>query len=132
MTPAFVQPDAEDEQQEGAHRPHQGADLLGEPTAVDGRAQEEDDSQEDREPSHPGEDAAAEETLELDPRDRVRRRRGPMPWWGLAGRGLRAVAKSGRDVVVVHGLLLYPLLTDGQHRSNLVNHRSTSRYTLDT
>src|SRR5215218_10852511 len=99
MPSAFVQPDAKDEEQQGAHRPHQGADLLGEPTAVDGRAQEEDDPEEDRKTAHPGEDSAAEEALELDPGDRVHRRRRwrAMLWRGLAGRGFGAVTECGRD-----------------------------------
>src|SRR3954454_8349989 len=98
MPPAFVQPDAEDEEQERAHRPHQGADLLGEPTAVDGRAQEEDNPQENCEPAHPSEDAAAEETLELDPGDRVHRRGRwrAMSWRRLAGRRFGAVTECGR------------------------------------
>jgi hypothetical protein len=42
------------------------------------------------------------------------------------------VTERGRDVVVVHGFSFVRLLTDGQHRSNLVNHRSISRYTSGT
>jgi hypothetical protein len=62
----FVQPNADEEQRQGAERGHQGADLLREPAAVDRTAQQEDESEQGGEGADPGQHTAAEQALELD------------------------------------------------------------------
>jgi hypothetical protein len=127
-----VLPKAEAEQQQGAERGHQHTDLLREPAAVDGAAHQEDDAEEGCEAADPGEHAAAEDALELDPRDRVRERRRPRAWRRTSFPLLPPQLLFVPSHLLAHDCLLSLIDQRSTKRSRLIDRWSTKPVEFET